>query len=132
MWFSKTALGQRNGMKVRVYGEAGSAEWLQEAPEYLHFADNLGHRYLIDRSSADVEVCSEMRYTRFKAGHPSGFIEAFANYYNDIADALSSYITTQSASDNPYLFGIDETLEGFQFFDAIAKSSSDIKWIDLQ
>lgn len=132
MWFSKTALGQRNGMKIRVYGQSGSAEWLQEAPEYLHFSDNQGRRFIIDRAGSDIEICNQTRYTRFKAGHPSGFIEAFANYYYDIADALHSYLEAQSSRENPYVFGIEETMEGFRFFDAIAESSINQKWVFVQ
>ncbi|WP_347888808.1 Gfo/Idh/MocA family oxidoreductase [Nitrosomonas europaea] len=132
IWFSKTALGQRNGMKVRVYGRTGSAEWLQEAPEYLHLADNQGRRFVVDRASGEVEVCNQIRYTRFKAGHPTGFIEAFANYYYDIADVLHLYLETRSSPTNSYVFGIEETLEGFRLFDAIAESSVSQRWIDVQ
>lgn len=131
VWFSKTALGHRNGMKIRVYGHNGSAEWVQEAPEFLTFADNQGRRYVMDRASADIEICNQVRYTRFKAGHPTGFIEAFANYYYDIADALHAYLATGTSPANPYVFGIEETLEGFRLFDAIAESSTNQCWINL-
>lgn len=130
-WFSKTALGQRNGMKVRVYGQAGSAEWLQEAPELLNLADNQGGRFVIDRASGDAELCNQPRYMRFKAGHPAGFIEAFANYYYDIAEVLHTYLATRSQSASPYVFGVEETLEGFRLFDAIAESSANQRWINL-
>jgi len=132
IWFSKTALGQRNGMKIRVYGQKGSAEWLQEEPEYIQRADNQGRRFTIDRGSSDIEVCNQVRYTRFKAGHPAGFIEAFANYYYDIADALESYLDKRIAYKNPYVFGIEESLEGFRLFDAISASSTKQQWIKLQ
>jgi predicted dehydrogenase len=132
IWFSKTALGQRNGMKVRVYGKIGSVEWLQEAPEHLHLADNQGRRFVIDRANSEVDVCNKIRYTRFKAGHPAGFIEAFANYYYDVADAVHTYLDTGNTHYNPYVFGIKETIEGFRLFDAIAKSSTCLQWIDLQ
>jgi hypothetical protein len=36
-------------------------------------------------------LASELRYNRFKSGHPAGFVEAFANLYYDIADKLKDY-----------------------------------------
>ena len=58
---------------------------------------------------------------RFKAGHPSGFIEAFANYYFDTADSLGAYLDNNGHY-NPHVFGIDEALEGIKMLEAIADS----------
>ena len=32
-WMSKTAVGRRNGLRIRLFGELGSAEWYQMEPE---------------------------------------------------------------------------------------------------
>ncbi len=127
IWFSKAALGHRNGLRVRVYGEIGSAEWYQLDPENLHFNDNKGHKLLIDRASVDVNVTTESRYNRFKAGHPSGFIEAFANYYMDIADLILGI----SNNENRYVFGIDDALEGLKMLEAMTISSKSKKWVKI-
>lgn len=129
-WYSKAALGQRNGLKIRVYGDLGSAEWLQENPEVLASADNRGNRHVIDRASGAITQANLPRYSRFKAGHPAGFIEAFANYYQDVADALENYLNDGGLS-NPYVFGIDEAAEGISLFDAVARSSREQQWIEL-
>lgn len=126
IWFSKVALGHRNGLKVRVYGEIGSAEWYQLDPENLLFNDNKGHKFIIDRASIDVHVTNENRYNRFKAGHPSGFIEAFANYYTDIADLI-----TGKTHDNRYVFGVDDALEGLKMLEAMTESSKKKEWIKV-
>jgi len=127
IWFSKAALGHRNGLRVRVYGEIGSAEWYQLDPENLYFNDNKGHKLLIDRASVDVNVTTESRYNRFKAGHPSGFIEAFANYYMDIADLILGI----SNNENRYVFGIDDALEGLKMLELMTSSSKNKKWVKL-
>jgi predicted dehydrogenase len=132
MWYSKTALGQRNGLKIRLFGEMGSAEWLQENPEYLYLADNRGRKIVIDRASNDVQVCNQIRYTRFKAGHPSGFIEAFANYYSDIADTLEMYLDHKQYAPSQYNFGIEEALEGLYMLEAIAESSANHCWVNVK
>jgi len=127
MWYSKIAIGNRNGLKIRVYGQNGSAEWLQENPEILYLADSRGQRWKIDRGNDEVDICNQQRYTRFKVGHPAGFIEAFANYYQDIAYALQNYKNKKSMNFED-CYGIKEAYEGIQLFEAIQKSSKSKAW----
>ena len=91
IWYGKTALGNSNGLRVRVYGTEGSAEWFQMHPETLELNDNKGRKTFVERSSVDIQITDELRYNRFKAGHPAGFLEAFANYYYDMADSLIEF-----------------------------------------
>lgn len=128
VWYSKTAFGYRNGQRVRVFGDQGSAEWLQENPEYLHYSDNTGGKYCLDRTSKNIKVANQLRYQRFKAGHPAGFIEAFANYYVDIAKALRDYQNNEKSDSESYVFGVDESMEGLIMLEAIARSSASQKW----
>ena len=127
IWYSKTALGHTNGLKIRIYGELGSAQWYQLEPENLYFYDNKGGKYIIDRANISVSITNQKRYNRFKAGHPSGFIEAFANYYGDIADSL-----LKKNDNNPYIFGIENALEGLKMMEAITLSSQQKKWIEIK
>lgn len=129
-WFSKSAQGYRNGLKIRIFGERGSAEWLQENPEYLQVTDAYGTRSLLDRGSGNILVAAQPRYTRFKVGHPAGFIEAFANYYVDIADALEARMDGREPA-NPYVFGTAEALEGMRLLDAIALASRERRWVKV-
>ena len=131
IWYSKAALGHRNGLRVRVYGSEGSSEWYQADPEHLHFSDNQGNRKIIDRSNHEMEVCSQKRYTRFKAGHPAGYIEAFANLYWDIADVLDNYVSKHEIITHEYVAGVDEAYSGLLMLEAIAASSEQGKWIEL-
>ena len=71
------------------------------------------------------------RYTRFKAGHPAGFIEAFANYYEDIAEALNDYKVTRNINLNKECFGVVESVEGLNFLESITKSSITKQWVKL-
>ncbi|RRO02309.1 Gfo/Idh/MocA family protein [Pectobacterium aquaticum] len=107
-WYGKAALGYRNGLRIRIMGSKGSAEWLQMEPEYLYMSDLNGGSRLVDRTHPENSIANQLRYSRFKAGHPAGFIEAFANYYADIADSLLG------ASDK-YVFGVDTAREGIHF-----------------
>lgn len=126
-WFSKAALGYRNGLRVRVFGEQGSAEWFQMEPENLIYHDNKGHKNIYDRASLEVELAHNLRYNRFKSGHPAGFLEAFANLYQDIADCLESYkITGEQSSE--YVFTAQHALEGLVMLEAMVESSKERCW----
>jgi len=129
IWYSKTALGCRNGLKVRIFGDEGAAEWIQERPEEMLLSDRHGVRVLFDRATGYATIANQARYTRFKAGHPAGFIEAFANYYFDVADSLWTYLNNDKISVNPYVFGIEESYEGMQMLKAIAESSTTKSWV---
>lgn len=129
-WMSKTALGHRNGLKLRVYGTSGSAEWLQSEPEEMLLNYNDGRKVILDRS-ADSKICGEQRYNRYRAGHPSGFIEAFANLYSDIADALLSYRET-GQQDNPFVFGLDHSTEGLELFSTVVRANDSGQWENLE
>ncbi|MEJ2609660.1 MAG: Gfo/Idh/MocA family oxidoreductase [Candidatus Thiodiazotropha sp.] len=126
MWFSKSALGHRNGLKIRIYGSDASAEWFQSNPEelLLSFAD--GRRETLDRG-IDTQVAGLTRYSRFKAGHPTGFIEAFANLYTDIAQSLQEYkMTTHWQSQE--VFSAELALEGMNMLEAMVESVSRGQW----
>jgi predicted dehydrogenase len=129
-WMSKSALGNRNGLKLRLYGEKGSAEWVQMNPEELRISYKDGTCMTVDRA-ANTLICGERRYNRYKAGHPSGFIEAFANLYYDIADALIEY-RNNGKHNNPYVFGIDHSVRGLELFAAARESDNNRCWKELK
>lgn len=126
LWFSKCALGHRNGLRLRIYGSKASAEWYQLNPEevLVSFAD--GRRQIVDRA-ANAKVASLQRYNRFKAGHPAGFNEALANLYVDIHAALTAYKAT-GRQESDEVFGADLAVEGLQFLEAMVRSCASRKW----
>ncbi|MNC38244.1 hypothetical protein D3C75_868390 [compost metagenome] len=115
-WYGKAAMGYRNGLRIRVFGSEGSAEWVQTDPEVLRMSDNVGRISLVDRTSSENRVAHHDRYCRFKAGHPAGFIEAFANYYADIAASLRGEVT-------PYSAGAETALRGLTFLEKTQESA---------
>lgn len=126
MWFSKSSLGLRNGLRLRIYGTKASSEWYQACPEELVLSYADGRKVTMDRAS-DVEVANMQRYNRFKAGHPAGFIEAFANLYSDIADCLCQYRETGHwYSEN--VFSTELAVEGIQMIESMVKSMDTKAW----
>lgn len=126
-WWGKTALGHRNGLRVRVFGSKASAEWYQMKPEDLQWADNDGHYFILDRGSGEAKTAQEPRYNRFKAGHPSGFIEAFANLYADIAEDLRDFRENGSAG-SEYVYSSDHAMEGLEVLEKVSLSASEKAW----
>jgi predicted dehydrogenase len=129
MWYSKSALGSRNGLKVRVYGINGSAEWIQTEPEYLKMANNSGRIYILDRSSDSCSTASKLRYNRFKVGHPAGYIEALANFYEDASDDLENF---KIGNDDRITFGMEESEECIMLLEAISKSAKKACWTKIK
>ena len=127
MWFGKSAIGNRNGLRIRVYGDEGSAEWVQMRPEEISIADDRGNLGLIDRSSPRTKVAALARYERFKAGHPAGFLEAFANLYWDYADALPRHRAGESDA-GPYISTGRDDACGLLMMEAIARSAAEHAW----
>ena len=132
MWYSKSALGNRNGLKVRLFGDKGSATWHQANPEelQLNYAD--GQRTILERGGT-CRVAEELRYNRFKAGHPAGFIEAFANLYADIADKRIAQIDNAAVEENKrFVYGAEHAVEGLSLFEALHRSIQSERWESLE
>ena len=130
MWFGKSAIGYRNGLKIRVFGTEGSAEWYQMEPEVLFVHDVQGNKKWVDRA-ADVQLASELRYNRFKSGHPAGFVEAFANLYYDIADKLEDYQKTKKY-DTHWTYGALQATIGLNVLKTMNHSAKEQKWIIIK
>lgn len=129
-WFSKSALGHRNGLRIRIYGSRASAEWEQMYPEELRVSHLDGRREIIDRSAL-VDVARQQRYNRFKPGHPDGFLEAFANLYRDISGCLKQYLETGSWVSSE-VFGAELSLEGLRMLEAMVASTRSGKWEGIE
>lgn len=128
MWFSKCALGNSNGLKFSLYGSKASASWTQTNPEELSIAFMDGSRKIIDRGVPAI-IANQQRYNRFKVGHPSGFIEAFANLYSDIADQLLEKKKLKLQIREKYIQSLRDSVDGLIFFQNAHISHIEKKWI---
>ena len=125
-WASKVAAGNRNNLKIRIFGSRGSAEWNHSIPEELKLFKNNNVYTLHDRATKNY-VSGNKRYNRFKAGHPSGFLEAFANLYFDISEALKSYKKYKKYN-NPYVFNQNYEMESMEVLNKATISNKRKNW----
>ena len=129
-WVSKNALGNKNGLKLAIYGEKGSAEWLQETPEKLIINRKGKGKNIIDRGS-DIGMSDNRIFNRMTPGHPGGYVEAFANLYYQIADALETYNKGGDYKSNPLIWTFEKEYDNFKFMDAVVKSANVNQKIEL-
>lgn len=118
---SQIACGEANRLSIRLYGSAAGLEWHQEEPNTLIFkpADE-PWRYL--RTGRGYMSAAAGEVTRMPAGHPEGFLEAFANVYRCfIADVLRLGRGENPVRDYP---GVRDGLRGLKFVDCVLESSS--------
>lgn len=113
LWVSQIAIGNENGVKLRLIGEKASLEFFQEDPNKLWFTPLGGPKQLLTRGGAGF--AGEVR---IPAGHPEGFLEAFATLYSDFADVLGNRNAVTIS-----VPGIDDGLNGLKFIHAAVKSS---------
>lgn len=128
-WMSKVAIGHRNGLRVRIYGEKASAQWYQAEPETMLLSYINGEKKIIERGG-DTPICNKKRYNRMTPGHPGGFIEAFANIYSDIADALIAF-KNKTNYKNQYVFDLELAERGLQLFHRAKDSHEQKCWLSI-
>lgn len=126
MWLSKTALGNRNGLTIELFGSDASAVWHQENPEILNIAYTNGDKLVVDRGS-DIRVNNKL-YNRMTAGHPSGFIEGFANLYSDIYNCLLEFKVSGTIPKSDFVFGIEHAAKGLKFLHTASISNKERVW----
>lgn len=125
MWYSKTSLGYRNGLEIEIFGNFASAKWYQMEPEILYIHKNDGQIIIDDRSRYSIGF--DNLNNRFKPGHPIGFVEAFANYYNELHNDICSFIGKDGDS-SEYIIPIEKTIEGLKMFEFSHQSALDNTW----
>ncbi|MCL1066585.1 Gfo/Idh/MocA family oxidoreductase [Shewanella olleyana] len=126
-WVSKTAIGHKNGLKISVFGDKGSGHWVQEEPEVLRIFNQQSVETIYNRGNC---YFPDEIIERFKPGHPGGFIEAFANLYRDIGDALNEF-KLSGYHNSPYVFGWQHAHDGLVLLDAATQSHQQQQWINL-
>jgi predicted dehydrogenase len=117
LWASQIAIGKENGLYLRLYGEKAGIEWKQENPNYLIFTPFNEPSQTLSRGGAGSS--DSIGGIRIPAGHPEGFLEGFANLYQDIADLIQAKGNLKDS----LVPTAQDGLRGLQFVDAAVKSN---------
>ncbi|MBI1418826.1 MAG: gfo/Idh/MocA family oxidoreductase [Limimaricola sp.] len=123
LWASQVAVGNENGLRLRIYGDKGGLEWGQENPNVMTLARVGEPKKIVTRGGAGLGGGAG-QWTRIPPGHPEGYLEGFANIYADAADLIGGH------GDRALLPGIEAGLDGMWFIDACIRSSkADGAWV---
>jgi len=129
---TQVAAGEENPLKIRVYGERGGLEWAQQEPNSL-IVKWLDQPTQIYRTGGPGVSEAARVHTRTPAGHPEGYLEAFANLYRDFVLTLSARIAGEPAPGSLYDFPTaSDGVRGMAFIDKVVESGkSSEKWTDF-
>ncbi|KEO73686.1 Gfo/Idh/MocA family protein [Anditalea andensis] len=129
---TQIATGAENNLNIRIYGDKAGLEWKQEdnntliirhhnQPDQIYRA---GSPYLSHNAQAN---------TRTPAGHPEGYLEAFANLYRNFARTIQAQRQGKQP-DEAWLDipGATDGLRGMAFVHHVIESGkSDQKWTEF-
>ena len=123
LWASQVAPGHENGLKLRVYGTKGGLEWVQADPNYLWYTPFGQPKQLLTRAGAGAMPVAG-RLTRVPSGHPEGYLEGFANIYQEAARAIRAARKKGGKPPKDVIFPtVQDGVEGMAFIEACVKSS---------
>jgi predicted dehydrogenase len=123
LWASQVATGNRNNLRLRVYGEKAGLEWRQEDPDYLWFA-MLGKAPISIYRGGPAATAVAAHASRVPAGHPEGYLEAFAQLYADMAEQISARLEGRPPNPVSLLVPtVDDGVAGMRFISAVLESS---------
>jgi len=130
---TQIAAGEENCIKIRVYGEKGGLEWKQED------ANTLLVRWLdkpteIYRAGTGYVSSYASHNSRTPAGHPEGYLEAFANLYRNFTLTVRAKMNGEKPKDEWLDFpGVDDGIRGMAFIEnVVASGKSDKKWTEFK
>ncbi|MGX1169370.1 putative dehydrogenase [Bradyrhizobium sp. USDA 372] len=123
LWASQVAVGNENGLTLRVYGSKGGLEWAQENPNHLWFTPYGRPKQLLTRGGAGT-LADAARVSRIPSGHPEGYLEGFATIYAEAARAIRAAQAGQKPDPEVIFPTAEDGLAGVQFIDAAVKSAT--------
>ncbi|MGJ8679658.1 Gfo/Idh/MocA family protein [Paraglaciecola sp.] len=129
---SQVQVGDENNLRLRIYGEKGGIEWSQLEPNTLWLKSNTAPTQMI-RTGVGEMSANAQGAIRTPAGHPEGYLEAFANIYGNFVKQIRAFEAGEEYSNATFdVPGIDEAIRGMAFIEnSVTFSQSETKWHDF-
>ncbi|MDQ2822278.1 MAG: Gfo/Idh/MocA family oxidoreductase [Pseudomonadota bacterium] len=121
LWASQVATGCENTVRLRLFGSKAQLDFNQETPAELWFTPQGGNPQRL--TPGRVGSAAAAHATRVPAGHPEGYLEAFAQLYSDAARhiiALDAGLAVPLAA--LWLPTVDDGVDGMAFIEAVLAS----------
>ena len=128
---TQVCTGEANNIRIRVYGDKGGLEWRQMEPNTLLL--KWGNRPTEILNIGNNGYLSELSLwnTRTPAGHPEGFIEAFANIYRNFSLTVRAQKNGETPNEKYLDFPtVYDGVRGMQFIETMVASgyNNEMKW----
>jgi predicted dehydrogenase len=135
LYASQVAAGEENGLRLRVYGEKGGLEWSHAEPNTL-LVKWLDRPMEVVRAGANYSHLGRaaLGHLRLPAGHPEGFVEAFANLYRNFAQTLRCRLEGKTSRPEYLDFPtIADGVRGMAFIETLIRSArTPRKWTKMK
>ena len=121
---SQISAGEENALNIRIYGEKGGLEWHQHDPNTM-FVKWLDKPTQVYRTGNAYMGEIAKLHTRTPAGHPEGYVEAFANIYRNFSKVVQARIENRQADAVYHDFPtVEEGVRGMRFINAVIESGN--------
>jgi predicted dehydrogenase len=127
---SQISAGERNNLRLHVYGTQGGLHWSQENPNRLEVNWLKQPSQTLHAAASYLTDPTRLPF-RLTLGLPEGLIEAFANIYRDFAVAVSARFTDPTATLSDNVPGIEDGVRGLAFVEQAVNSSRARAWVPL-
>lgn len=127
---SQICAGEENNLNIRVYGTKAGLQWFQMEPNSL-YVKWLDKPLEVIRTGVGKLYPEASAHTRIPAGHPEGYLEAFANIYRNFAICLRARLEGKQAPAEYHDFpNVHDGVRGMRFIEKVVESSnSEEKWV---
>jgi len=129
---SQVATGEENGLTLRVYASKGAIKWRQEDPNVLELYRYGEPRQTLTRGQGYLSEAAAAA-SRIPTGHPEGYLEAFAQIYVGVVEAVRRHIDGNPMKPEEYGFPtVHDGLRGLQFiYSAVESCRKGSVWVDM-
>lgn len=129
---SQISVGEENDLNIRIYGTKGGLQWRQMQPNTLlvKWMDKPTQIYRTGVGELSPEANA---HSRIPAGHPEGYLEAFANIYRNVAFCIQARLKGEEPdslyTDFPT---VTDGVRGMEFINKVVESSNKgAVWVEM-
>jgi predicted dehydrogenase len=126
---SQVMAGEENDLTIKVYGEAGGIEWRHSDPNslFVKYADKPEEKW---RAGTPYLSSIAKHNIRTPAGHPEGYIEAFANLYRNFTLCVYAQMAGEKPKEEWLDFpSAEDGVRAMAFIEnVVASGKSETKW----
>lgn len=123
---SQIATNEENDIKIRIYGDKGGLEWAHADPNSLLVKLDGKPNQVYRAGGNNAYLHEEAKaHLRTPAGHPEGYLEAFANIYRNFSTDVLRHLIGDSDKNAVLDYPtIEDGVKGMAMIDAVVESTN--------